>query len=146
MLLSELIAKLEKLKEKYGDNYVYAAVSVDDKSCTGADIKDVGIDADDLIVIDVTGPYTINKGRKTTKPDVGDRIRLIKNVCYGTAYGIVEVPKGTEMNVIERKSTDDGVVTDHLFESKSKLFPGTINVEVWDRQCVVVSKYKSIEH
>lgn len=73
------------------------------------------------------------------KGNIGDKIKLINEVCYGNVYGLIEVEKDTEMTVISRDSTNEGVITDFIITSKNPYFKGTINVHVWDKDYVVIS-------
>lgn len=76
---------------------------------------------------------------KLIKANVGDKIRLTENLCYGGAYGLIEVEAGTEMTVIERNSSDDGVVTDKTFYKTSSIGSKLIHVEVFDYGYIIIS-------
>lgn len=53
MKASELINEIQKLINNVGDNYIYVCSPVESGWVKGFDINNIGLDADDSIVIDV---------------------------------------------------------------------------------------------
>jgi len=72
------------------------------------------------------------------KAETEDRIRLVRDVSYGTSYGLVKVPKGTILQVDKRNDSDDGVhVVDTVIlqnEHGRKYEP----IHVWDNEYHIV--------
>lgn len=51
----------------------------------------------------------------------GDTIKLVKDVSYGTAYGMIEIPTGTVLQVYKSNNLYDGVLTEEEVTLSNKV-------------------------
>jgi len=72
------------------------------------------------------------------KAHAGDKIKLIKDVIYGTSYGLTEIKKGTELTVSNRNVSDDGIVTVETITLTNELGTKTSGFHIWDKDYVLV--------
>lgn len=72
------------------------------------------------------------------KAHAKDKIKLIKDVTYGTSYGLTEIKKGTELTVSNRNVSDDGIVTVETITLTNELGTKTSEFHIWDTDYVLV--------
>lgn len=73
------------------------------------------------------------------KANEGDRIRLVKKVCYGSAYGLIEIEEGKEFTVKERNNSDDGIHTVEVIQLMgSSLGNKDCHIHVWDNEYEII--------
>lgn len=72
------------------------------------------------------------------KAKAGDRIKLIEKVCYGSAYGLVEVEKDTVLHVANRNISDDGIETVEEIALNNGLGKLNCNFNVWDSKYIII--------
>ena len=68
----------------------------------------------------------------------GDKIKVTKKQCYGTAYGLVEVEVGTILNVLSRNNSNDGILAKETVALNGQLGEKVLNLEVWDKDYIVL--------
>ena len=73
------------------------------------------------------------------KAKSGNEIEVTKNVYFGSAYGLIEIAKGTIMTVSERNSSNDGVRTEETITQTNELGTRTIAYNVWDSDYILLS-------
>lgn len=77
------------------------------------------------------------------KAQPGDKIKLIKDICYGSIYGRIERSKGDEFVVKERNYSDDGIIatkTISLENNKTAWLTRTeeLNISIWDNEYTII--------
>lgn len=78
--------------------------------------------------------------------NIGDRIKLIKKLSYGSVYGLIEIEKGKEFTVKNRNNSNDGILTVETIRlTGSSLGSKTDNVTVWDDEYEIVNSLSPIE-
>lgn len=73
------------------------------------------------------------------KADKDQKIMLTDDVIYGTAKGLVNVPKGTVLTVLNRIDSDDGVTTKEKRQILGSFGEESLNINVWDRQYKILN-------
>ncbi|AJD93343.1 hypothetical protein JMA_40250 (plasmid) [Jeotgalibacillus malaysiensis] len=72
------------------------------------------------------------------KATAGDKIKVTRDVCYGSAYGLTKVKKGTVLTVSGRNDSDDGIVSVETITLKNELGSVTRGFNVWDTEYELV--------
>ncbi len=73
------------------------------------------------------------------KANTGDKIKLIKQVCYGSIHGLIEVEIGTILTVKNRNSSDDGIETEQTKTLNGQLGKVELPIEMWDHEYIIVT-------
>lgn len=73
------------------------------------------------------------------KAKEGNKIKLIEDVSYGSAYGLIKLPKGTELTVVQRMESDDGIKTGELFHYDGIMGKTSFSYRIWDEQYKIVT-------
>lgn len=68
----------------------------------------------------------------------GDKIKVVKKQCYGSAYGLVEIEVDTILNVQSRNNSNDGILAKETITLNGQLGRKVLNLEVWDKDYIVL--------
>lgn len=73
------------------------------------------------------------------KANKGNKIKIIKKVCYGSIYGLIEVEKGKEFTVKNRNSSNDGILTiETIHLTVSLLGEKDDDINIWDDEYEII--------
>jgi len=72
------------------------------------------------------------------KAQTGDRVRLISNVSYGSVYGLIEIPKDTELTVLRRMDSNDGIQTVEEYKYEGVYGKTSFPYGIWDRYYEII--------
>lgn len=72
------------------------------------------------------------------KAQTGDKIKLIGDLCHNTIFGLVTMPKGTELEVDYRTSKDNGVETKKYVKLHTNYGVKEVKVRVYDSEYEIV--------
>lgn len=72
------------------------------------------------------------------KADVGAKIKLTREVCYGTLYGLVKIPEGVVLTVGSRLKSDDGIETVEKIRLVNILGEKVVHYRVYDTDYKII--------
>ena len=66
------------------------------------------------------------------KAKQNDKIITKRKIGYGSVHGLIEINEKTELNVLRRNGSDDGIIAKETITLNGQLGEKSLHLEVWD--------------